>query len=53
MTPDKDPRVEVQSTGFGALNDRRDADMTGTSVKVLLLEALIVVGLVIFGKMFS
>ena len=53
MTPDKDPRLEIQRTGFGALNDRRDADMTGTSVKVLVLEAVIVIGLVIFGRMFS
>ena len=53
MTPDHDPRREIQGTGFRALNDRRDSDMTGTSVKVLLLEAVIVIVLVIFGRMFS
>ena len=53
MTPDKDPAVQVQPTGFRALNDGRDSDMTGTSVKVLILEAAIIVGLVIIGKMFS
>jgi hypothetical protein len=53
VTPDQDPPREVQSTGFRALNDRRDSDMTRTSVKVLVLEAVIIVGLVIIGKMFS
>jgi hypothetical protein len=53
VTPDHDPPLEVQGTGFRALNDRRDSDMTRTYVKVMVLEGAIIVGLLIFGRLFS
>ena len=34
-------------------NPERDTDMTATYVKVMVLETAIVIGLWIFGKMFS
>ena len=53
MTPDKDPRPELQATGFRGLIDRRDANMTRTYIQVTVLEAVIIVGLLIFGRIFS
>ena len=53
MTPDKGTRSEVQPTGFRALNDGRDSSMTRTYVQVMILEAVIIIGLWVFGKMFS
>ena len=53
MTPDKDPGPEVQATGFRALNDGRDSNMTSTYVQVMALEAAIIVALWICGHMFS
>ena len=53
MSPDHDPPPEVQGTGFRALNDRRDSDMTRTYVQVMILEAVIIVVLLIFGRIFS
>jgi hypothetical protein len=53
VTPDKDPGSEAQTTGFRALIDRRDADMTSTYVQVMVLEAVIIVALWVFGRIFS
>jgi hypothetical protein len=53
MTPDRDPALDVQATGFRALGDRRDSTMTRTYVQVMVLEAVIIVGLWIFGRFFS
>ena len=53
MTPDRDPVLEVQATGFRALNDRRDSDMTRTYVLVMVLETAIIIALWIFGRIYS
>jgi len=53
VTPDKDPGSEAQTTGFRALIDRRDSTRTRTYVQVMVLEAVIVVALWVFGAMYS
>jgi hypothetical protein len=53
VTPDNDPGLQVQATGFRALNDGRDSNMTRTYVQVVVLETVIIVGLWIFGRIFS
>jgi hypothetical protein len=53
VTPDKGTPSEVQPTGFRALNDGRDSSMTRTYVQVMVLEAVIIAGLWIFGQVFS
>ena len=53
MTPDNGTRSEVQPTGFRALNADRDSSMTRTYVQVMVLEAVIIAGLWVFGRVFS
>jgi len=53
VTPGQDSRPELQATGFRGLIDRRDAKMTRTYLQVMVLEAAIIIGLLIFGRIFS
>ena len=53
MTPDTDPGYEHQATGFQALNDGRDSKLTVTYIRVIVLEAAIIVALLVFARMFS
>jgi len=53
VTSDKDLGLEIQGTGFRALNDGRDSNMTTTYVQVVVLEMVIIIGLWIFGRILS
>jgi hypothetical protein len=56
------PRTPIQHTGpgtpnrhaeLGTLNPERDTSMTSTYIQVLVLEAVIIVALWLFGRLFS
>lgn len=47
------PGTPNQNTDPGTLNPERDTRMTSTYIQVLVLEALIISALWIFGRMFS
>ena len=53
MTPDTGPGYEDQATGFRALNDGRDSKLTGTYIRVLVLEAAIITALLVFARIYS
>jgi hypothetical protein len=53
VTPQAGPRSDDQATGFRALNDGRDSELTGTYIQVMVLEAAIIIGLWIFARIFS
>ena len=52
MTQNK-ARTQNQHAEPGTLNPERDTPMTSTYVQVMVLEAVIIVGLWVFGRIFS
>jgi hypothetical protein len=53
VTPETGLGQDDQATGFRALNDGRDEKLTATYLRVIVLEAGIIAGLWIFGRIFS
>ena len=53
MTPETGPGYDAQATGFRALNDGRDSGLTGTYIRVLVLEAAIITALLVFARIYS
>jgi hypothetical protein len=53
VTPETGSPDGEQATGFRALNDDRDSKLTGTYIRVIVLEAAIITALLIFARIFS
>jgi hypothetical protein len=53
MTPETGPRSDDQATGFRAMNDDRDSKLTITYIRVMVLEAAIIIALLIFARIYS